>query len=128
LTVTLTLTVQVPPAGMVPALKVNDTALAAGANVGVPQPLVLAPGVAATVIAPGLVGKVSAKATPVNAVLGLGLVMVKVNTLVAPTAICEGTKFLAMLGATLACTTKAAVLLTAPVPALALLTAPAVLL
>jgi hypothetical protein len=120
--------VQVPPAAMVPALKASDTALAAGAKVGVPQPLVLMPGTAATVIAPGLVGKVSLKATPVSAVVGLGLLIVKVNTLVAPTAICAGTKFLAMLGATLVCTTKAAVLLTAPVPALALATVPVVLL
>ena len=123
-----TFTVQVPPAAMVPAENANETALAAGAKVGVPQPTVLTAGVAATRITPGLVGKVSPKATPVSAVVGFGLVIVKVNVEVAPTAIGDGEKSFAMLGATTLLTTRLAVLLTTPLPALALPITPVVLL
>ena len=127
-TVMSTFTVQVPPAAMLPAENASVTAAAAGANVGVPHPTVLTAGVAATRITPGLVGKVSLKATPVSAVVGFGLVMVKVNVDVAPTAIGAGEKSLAMPGATTLLTTRGAVLLTAPGPALALLITLVVLL
>ena len=128
LTVMLTFTVQVPPAAMVAPENATDAAFAVGAKVGAPQPVVLAAGVAATVIAPGLVGKVSPKATPVSAVVGFGLVIVKVSVEVAPTAIGAGDKSFAMLGATTLLTTRLAVLLTTPAPALALSTALVVLL
>ena len=111
-----------------PALNAIDAAFAAGAKVGVPQPLVLAAGTAATVIAPGLVGKASLKATPVSAVVGFGFVIVKVSVEVPVTAIGVGEKSLLMLGATTVETTTLAVLLTAPVPALALATPVVVLL
>ena len=123
-----TFTVQVPPAAMLPAENATDAAFAAGANVGAPQPVVLAAGVVATRIAPGLVGKVSPKATPVSAVVGFGFVTVKVKVEVAPTAIGDGEKSFAMLGATTLLTTTLAVLLTTPAPALALPTTPVVLL
>ena len=126
--VMLTLTMQVPPAAMLPPENVSDTAAAAGAKVGAPQPVVLVAGVPATRITPGLVGKVSVNATPVSAVVGLALLMVKVRVDVPLTAMGVGEKSLAMLGATTLCTTTLAVLLTAPLPALALLTTPVVLL
>lgn len=72
----LTLTVQVPPPTMVPPEKEIEALFAFGLKVGVPQPLVLALGVVATTIAPGEVGKVSLKATPVKGVDGFELVMV----------------------------------------------------
>lgn len=46
--VTLTEAVQVPPAAMVPPLKLTVVAPAAGDQVGEPQPLLVAPGVEAT--------------------------------------------------------------------------------
>jgi len=61
-----------------------EAAPAAGAKVGVPQPLVVAFGEVATTMFPGVVGNVSVKATFGNASLGLGLVIVKVNVLVLP--------------------------------------------
>ena len=66
-TVTLTVTTQVPPPAMLPPLKEIDPAPAAGLNAGAPQPEVEAAGAPATVMAPGEVGKVSAKATPPRA-------------------------------------------------------------
>ena len=116
-----------PPA-IVPALNATEAALAAGANVGVPQPLVLAAGSVATVIAPGLVGNTSVNATPPSAVVGFGLVIVKVSVEVPVTAIGVGEKSLPMLGATTVETTTLAVLLTAPVPAFAVETPVVVLL
>jgi hypothetical protein len=94
--VTLTLTVHVPLAAIVPPEKLNDVLPAAGANVGEPQPVVVAFGVAAT-WRPA--GKVSVKATPVRAVAAFGLVTVKVNVLTAPTAIKLGEKAFARFGA-----------------------------
>jgi len=46
--VTFTEAVHVPPTAMVPPLKLIEVALALGLKVGVPQPLVVAPGVEAT--------------------------------------------------------------------------------
>lgn len=111
-----TLTVQVPPPTIEPPEKEIDTLLAAGAKVGVPQPLVLALGVAATFIAPGEVGKVSLKATPVKAVEGFGLVIVKVSVEVPPARMGLWEKALVILAGV--STTSVAVLLTAPGPAL----------
>ncbi len=65
--VTLTETVQVPPPAMVPPEKEIEPAPGAGLNVGAPQPVVVAFGVPATTMAPGEVGKVSPKATPLSA-------------------------------------------------------------
>ena len=83
-TVTSTVTVQVPEAAMVPALNAIDAAPPAGAKVGAPHPLVVAFGAAATTIAAGATGNVSAKATPVSAVPAFGLVSVKVSVTVRP--------------------------------------------
>ena len=81
-----TRTVQVPPAAMLPPEKARLAAPPAGVKAGAPQPLVLAFGVAATTIAPGVVGKVSLKLTPVKA-LAVGFVSVKTRVLVPPLAI-----------------------------------------
>jgi hypothetical protein len=77
-------TVQAPDAARVPALNATDAAPPAGANVGAPQPLVVALGAAATTIAAGEVGNVSANPTPESAVPAFGLVMVKVSVTVRP--------------------------------------------
>jgi hypothetical protein len=82
--VTLTLTVQVPPAAIVAPLRLIDPLPATGLKVGVPQPEVVAPGVAATFIAEGEVGNVSEKATPDSAVLLFGFSSVKVSAVVPP--------------------------------------------
>ena len=57
--VTLTDTVHVPPAAMVPFVNEMEVALATGPKIGDPQPLVLAPGVEATRICAGDVGRLS---------------------------------------------------------------------
>src|SRR5262249_50837708 len=91
-------TVQVPPPAMAPPEKVMEPAPAAGANVGEPQPVVAGFGDAATTIAPGEVGKVSPKATPVRASFWFGLVMVKVSVDVPLARIGEGVKSLLIDG------------------------------
>ena len=78
--VTFTSTVQVPLAGTLPPLNDTEAAPATGANVAAPQPVMLAPGVAATTIAPGDVGKGSLNATPASAVPVFGFTKVKRNT------------------------------------------------
>ena len=123
----LTLTVQVPP----PAIELLENEIevpfAAGLKVGVPQPLVLALGVAATFIAPGEVGKVSEKATPVRVVEGFGLVIVNRRVVVPPGATALGTKALVIEGGTTADTVSVA-LAVVPVPAFVVLTPLLVLL
>jgi hypothetical protein len=109
--VTLTVTVQVPLAAIVPPEKLSDVLPAAGAKVGEPQPEVEALGVAATC---NPAGNVSVKATPVRVVLAFGLVTVKVSVLTPPRAIGLGENALAMLGG--AMTVSVAVLLSAPAP------------
>jgi hypothetical protein len=110
--VILTLTVHVPPATIEPPEKDMDALPPVGVKVGVPQPLVVALGVAATTIAPGVVGNVSVKATPVKGVSVLGLVRVKVRVEVPPARMGDGEKaFVILAGVS---TTKVAVLLTAP--------------
>jgi hypothetical protein len=120
------LTVHVAPAAMLPAVNDTTAAPAAGANVGVPQPLVLTPGVGATTIAPGAVGKLSLKARPVNAVAMLGLVMVKRSTPGTPAAIGLVMKVLLMLAGAVATTVRMSLSAT-PVPPLAVVTVPVVL-
>ena len=93
-----TRTVQVPPAAMPPPENARLAAPAAGAKVGAPQPLVLMLGTAATTIAPGVVGKVSVKLTPVNA-LAVGLLNVNTSVLVPPGAIGLVRNVLAMVAA-----------------------------
>ena len=124
---TFTSTVQTPLAGMLPPLKVTTAAPAVGANVAAPQPEVLAAGVAATTIAPGEVGRVSLKATPVNAVAVLGLLRVKRKVAATLAAIGLVKKRLLMLTGAVATTVSVAVLAT-PVPPLLVLTDPVLLL
>ena len=95
---TFTFTVQVPPAAIVPSEKEIEASAAAGAKVGVPQPLVFAPVGLATCIWLGVIGKVSLKFTPVKAMPAFGLVMVKVRMDVPPARIGSGAKFFAILG------------------------------
>src|SRR6476646_10821696 len=89
---------QVPPAARVPPLKLIVPLPAAGANVGEPQPDVVAAGTGATTIAPGVVGKVSEKATPVSVRLAFGLVSVKVRVVAVPASTGFGANCLAMPG------------------------------
>lgn len=91
-TVTLTLIVQVLFAAMLPFENEILAAPAVGANVGEPQPVVEAPGVLATTIAPGEVGNVSVKFRPLNEE-GVGLVIVKVRVEMPPTVVGSGLKF-----------------------------------
>lgn len=85
---TSTVTVQVPPAVIVPPEYESDPAPAFA--VTVPPHVVLAAGVFATTMCPGKIGKVSEKATPVRVVPVFGLVIVNVKVLVPPTAIGSG--------------------------------------
>ena len=77
--VTFTDTLQVLFAARVPLLNETEPEPAIAVKVGVPHPLVVAPGVAATCIAPGDVGNVSVKLTPVTAA-AFGFEMVNVRT------------------------------------------------
>jgi hypothetical protein len=106
---------------MVPAENAMEALPAVGLNVGVPQPLVLTLGAAATTMAPGIVGNVSAKATPFSAVAGFGLVRVKVNVVGAPIAMGSGAKLLLIVGGATEITVRAAVAAT-PGPVLAVVT------
>ncbi len=95
---TSTFTVQTPPAAIVPPEKEIDPAFATGANVGEPQPVVLAAGLLATTMLPGLVGKVSEKATPDIGSFRLGLVTVNVKVDIPPAIIGEGANDLVTFG------------------------------
>ena len=95
-TVTFTLMVQVPFAAIVPFEKESETAPAVGAKVGVPHPEVDALVGLATTIAPGLVGRVSVKLTPVS-VTGVGLVSVKVSVEIPLTVVGSGLKLFAIV-------------------------------
>ena len=79
----------------------NDrlVAPAAGLKVGEPQPTVLAPVGLATLIWPGVVGKVSAKLTLLWERLALGLVMMNCKTDVPFAPIVSGRKALLIFGA-----------------------------
>jgi hypothetical protein len=96
---TLILTVQVPPAAIVPPVKVIDDAPTTGANVGEPQPLVEAPvGLATTIWLPPGLGNVSLNATALWVALESGLVIVNVRMDVSAAMIGFGEKDLLMLG------------------------------
>ena len=114
--VTFTSTVQVPLAAMLPALNDTEAAPATGANVAAPQPEVLAPGTAATTIAPGAVGKVSLNATPVSAVPVFGFVSTKRNTAGTLAAIGFVRKLFVMLIGAVATTVRLAVAATPEPP------------
>lgn len=76
----------------------RDVALAAGAKVGEPHPLVVALGVAATRICAGEVGKVSANWTLERELFRFGLVIVKVSVEVPPARIGLGANNFERLG------------------------------
>src|SRR5258708_2956419 len=101
-TVMLTETMHVPPPMMEPPENEMEPAPAAGVNAGAPHPEVKAPGKAATTIAPGEVGKMSAKATPPIVSFWLGLVMVKVSVDVPPARIGDGENSLEIDGGRMA--------------------------
>jgi hypothetical protein len=105
---------------MVPPLKLIVVAPAAGANVGEPQPLVVAPGVVFTCIP---VGNVSLTATPVRLTV-FGLVIVSVRVAVAPSGVLVGLNDLAIVGGLLTGRVAEAV---RPVPPFVELTLPVVL-
>jgi hypothetical protein len=87
--------VHAPAAASVPPENVMDPAPATGAYVGAPHPLVAAPVGLATTIVPG---KVSEKATPLNASFWFGFVMVKVSVETPPGRIGFGANSFVMLG------------------------------
>ncbi len=94
----MTATLQLPPAARLPPLKLSEVAPAAGANVGAPQPDVVAFGGLATIMAPGATGNTSVKATPARALFGLGLLIVNVSRETPPGMIGVGENCLAMPG------------------------------
>ena len=96
LVVTFTWIVHVPFAAIEPFENDIEVAPAVGANVGVPQPEVDAPGELATVMAPGEVGNVSVKLYPVISPL-VGFVRVIVKVEVPPTTVVAGAKALAIV-------------------------------
>ena len=81
---------------MLPFENEIDAAPAAGVNVGEPQPEVEAPGVLATTIAPGVVGKVSVKFRPLKDE-GVGLLMVNASVETPPVVVGSGLKFFVMV-------------------------------
>lgn len=93
-----TLIVQLLFGASVPLENEREDAPASGAKVGEPQPVVEALGVPATVIAPGVVGRVSVKLRPVT-VTGVGLVNVKVRLDIPLTVVGSGLKFLEIVTA-----------------------------
>ncbi|MGH9823513.1 MAG: hypothetical protein ACREDR_09705, partial [Blastocatellia bacterium] len=108
--VTFTLTVHVPLAAMVPALKVNVVSPANGVNVPHPG---TAPGGAATC---NPAGSASVNATPDKLTVEFGLVSVKVRVVVPPRGTLGTPNALLIIGG--ASTVRVAVLLAAPVPPL----------
>lgn len=108
--VTLTTTVQVEPAAIVPPATEIEVAPASGLNV--PPHEVASPGATATT---SPVGKVSVKATPVSAtVFAAGFVIVKVSGVVPPGEIEAAPNTIAIDGG--ATTVRVAALLATPVP------------
>jgi hypothetical protein len=83
---------------MVPFEKERDVALAAGAKVGEPHPLVVALGVAATLICAGEMGRVSVNWTLERELFRFGLVIVKVSVEVPPARIGLGANNLEIAG------------------------------
>ena len=101
---------------MLPPLNDTEAAPATGAKVAAPQPEVLAPGVAATTIAPGEVGKVSLNATPLSAVPVFGFVKTKRKTAGTLAAIGFVRKLFVMLIGAVATTVRLAVVATPEPP------------
>ena len=93
---TLTLMVQVLLGASVPLENDSEAAPPVGAKVGVPHPEVEALGGLATVMAPGEVGRVSVKLTPVM-VTEVGFVIVKVRVETPPATVELGENALAMV-------------------------------
>ena len=91
-TVTLTLIVQLLFGARLPFEKVRNVSPAPGVKVGEPQPVVEAFGVLATTMAPGVVGRVSIKLSPLNEA-AVGLVRVKVRVETPPAVVGSGLKF-----------------------------------
>jgi len=87
-----------PPAAIVPPVNDIDVAVATGAKIGEPHPLVVAFGAAATRICAGDVGKVSVNARSVSGSFWFGLVIVKVNVEVPPARIGLGENNFVMPG------------------------------
>ena len=81
-----------------PFEKEIEAAPAAGAKVGVPHPLVVSAGVAATTMAPGATGKVSENATPLKALFWFGFVIAKVSVETPPARIGFGANCFDMTG------------------------------
>jgi hypothetical protein len=93
--ITATLTVQLLDAGIVPPLNVNVVSAGAGAKVGLPHPVVLAFGTAATCTPEG---RASVNATPVRIVEAFGFVIVKLSVLVPATITDAGAKLFPIEG------------------------------
>jgi len=119
--VTVTATVQVPLAAIVPPL--NDRVVSPGLGANVPPQDVEAAGVLATANPDG---RLSVNATPFSAVVVFGFVIVKVSTLVPPSGIVAASNDFAIVGGPT--TVIVAVLLVAPAPLSFELTGPVVLL
>lgn len=92
--VTFTLKVQEAEAASVPPVRLTEDDPAVAVMVPAPQEPVRPFGVATTSPA----GKLSVKATPVSELVVFGLVMVKLNEVVPPTAIVDAPKDLVMVG------------------------------
>src|SRR3972149_11365349 len=84
--VTLRLAVEAPLGAIVPLEKEMEGAPGVGARVGDPHPAVEAPVGLATTMAPGEVGNVSLKLTPLSAT-PFGLLRVKVRVEAPPTTL-----------------------------------------
>jgi len=110
--VTSTATVHIPDAAIVPPLNDIDTAPAAA--VTVPPQSVVAFGVPATTIEPGIVGNVSSNETPVSAVPTFGFVIVNVRVETASSLIGSGVKFFVIVGARIATTSVSSLALLLP--------------
>jgi hypothetical protein len=93
--VTSTTTTHVPLAAIVPPLKLSVVSPPPGANVGVPQFVVVAFGTPATTTS---VGRLSVNETPVSATPLFGFVIVNVSVLVSPARIVSGVNALLILG------------------------------
>jgi len=94
----LTLIVQLLLAARLPFENEREAAPAAGAKVGEPQPVVEALGELATTIAPGVVGRLSVKFSPLKEA-EVGLVKVKVRVETPPAVVGSGLKFFEMVTA-----------------------------
>src|SRR6266498_4961597 len=94
----LTVIVQLLFGARLPFEKERDVAPAVGAKVGEPQPVVEAFGVLATVMLPGVCGRLSVKFSPLSAV-EVGLVKVNVRVETPPAVVGSGLKFFAIVTA-----------------------------